>query len=108
MLHVKRIISLFALCVVICSCAIMEQSIEESPEKNLPRKPEIASTADSVQVFKAKSAIQRSSEYLLAGYTVYKNGKFYCEISPEELKVIGIIEADYKKYVKHLARLNEE
>lgn len=104
----KIIISLFALFATVCSCAIMEQSIEESPEKYLPQQPEIASTADSVQVFKAQSAIQCSSEYLLAGYTMYKNGKFFCEISPEELKVIGIIEADYKKYVKHLARLNEE
>ena len=103
----KLIIITFTTILLLNGCAIIEQSIEENPEKVIPVNPVLAVGADSAQVFKAVSSVQRSPEHLLAGYTILENGKYTCNISPTELKEIGLTEADYKEYLKVLAKLND-
>lgn len=103
----RFIIIVFATCFLLNGCAIIEQGMEEKPEKAIPVNPVLAVGADSAQVFKAVSSVQRSPEHLLAGYTILENGKYTCKISPTELKEIGLTEADYKEYLKVLAKLND-
>lgn len=93
-------------CLPFCGCAIIEQSLDV-PEKIVPLNPFIATGADSTQVFKAVSSVQRSPERLLEGFTVLENGKYSCNITPTELSAIGLTEDDYKQYLKVLSKLND-
>lgn len=93
-------------CLLLCGCAIIEQSLDV-PEKNVPLNPVIATGADSTQIFNAVSSVQRSPEHLLAGFTVFENGRYSCNITPTELSAIGLTEEDYKQYLKVLYKLND-
>ena len=104
----KHILSPIICCLVLSGCAIMEQSIDEATERPLPLKPIFASGPDSVTVFKAKSAIQRSPEHLLAAYVVVKDGKYNLSITKEEREMLGISEKDYQKYLNYLSRINNK
>lgn len=87
-------------------CAVMEQSVEEVTERPLPATPVIATCSDSTKVFNAKSAIQRSPEYILSSFVVVKDGKFCLEISKEEREELGISEKAYNAYLKQLTKVN--
>lgn len=101
--YIKRLSLLLICCLFLYGCAIIEQSIDEAPEKPLPAKPVLYSSVDSIAVFKAKSAIQRSPEYILSAYVVVKDGACHLDISKEEREMLGISEMDYQKFLKELS-----
>lgn len=84
-------------------CAIMEQSIEDSKERLLPANPVFYSASDSVKLFNAKSAIQRSPEHLLSSYVVVEDGVFHLDITKEEMDSIGVSDKDYQKFLKTMS-----
>jgi hypothetical protein len=104
----KRLLPIIICCLVISGCAIMEQSIDETTERLLPQKPELVSNPDSVTVFKAKSAIQRSPEHILASYVVVKDRTYHLDITKKEMELLGISEKDYQKFLNKLSRINNK
>lgn len=104
----KRILFPIICCLIISGCAIMEQSFVEATERPLPQKPVFDSSPDSVTVFKAKSAIQRSPEHILASYVVVKDGTYHLDITKKEMVLLGISEKDYQKFLNKLSRINNK
>ena len=105
MKHQINRVFFFCLLLLISSCSIMEESIHEVVERPLPTSPMVASSLDSTQVFKVKSTIQRSPEYLLSAYVIIKDGKLQLDISKEERKELGITENEYTDYLKKLSKI---
>ena len=100
-LCMKRFICILLLsCVSFWKCAILELSIEDSPESPLPATPVFYSASDSIKIFNAKSAIQRSPEHLLSSYVVVKEGTYYLDITKEEMDSIGVSDQDYNKFLR--------
>ena len=98
-----QFISALSICISLSGCAIIEMSPESKSEKVVAPYPVLASSADSSKVFNAKSAIQRSPEYILSSFTVFKDGKFTVEVSTEELKELGVSYADYLSYKERVS-----
>ena len=69
--------------------------------------PVLASPVDSLKVNEAKSSIQCSPEYILASFTIYKDGLFTVEITEEELNMLGVSEKSYQDYLKGLSLMNK-
>lgn len=75
-------------------------------DRPLQANPSMATLDDSTRVLKAKSALQRSPEYLLSGYVFFKNGEYILEISKEEREELGVSDTEYSLYKKKLSHLN--
>lgn len=102
----RESISAVFFCLIVAGCAIAEQDFVMPEEKAIAVNPVFASPTDSVKVFNAKSAIQRSPEYILSSSIVFKDGRFQLDMTPEEIIESGISEKVYKAYQQKLEKLN--
>lgn len=101
-------IGIVSLCLGLAAsgCSVMEQSMDDVKERPLPTNPSMATLNDSTRVLRAKSAIQRSSEYLLSSYVFYKNGEYVLDISEKEREELGISDKEYDFFKKKISHLN--
>ena len=102
----RESISTAFICLLLAGCAIAEQDVVLPEEKTVSANPVFASPSDSVKVFNAKSAMQRSPEYILSSAIVFKDGKFQIDMTLEEILESGISEKEYKAYQQKLDKLN--
>lgn len=94
------------LCNLLAGCAIAEQDVVLPEEKTVSANPVFASPSDSVKVFNAKSAMQRSPEYILSSAIVFKDGKFQIDMTMDEILESGISEKEYEAYQQKIDILN--
>lgn len=100
----RLIISLFSF-FILFGCVTMERGVEALEIKAPASGPVLAPAADSLMMFKAKSAIQRSPEYLFSSFVVIDDKGYSLSISNEELAELRISEKDYQRYIEKLSNI---